>query len=202
MRLWQIVNKLLHQKCSSPLPSSIPGASLADCFTSFFSGKISKLRLLLASNPTALSLPDLSSPKTPSDFSALTPASESEILNILTDYRNKQSDSDPIPTWLLKKSPVLVPTITKNVNLSLTFGQFHPIIKESVISPLLKKPTLDKEQLSNYRPISNLSLLSKIIERVVKSRLVDHLNSNMLLNHDQSAYCKHHSTETALLLHA
>jgi len=59
--------------------------------------------------------------------------------------------------------------------------------------------TLDKDQLSNYRPISNLSLISKIIERIVKSRLTDHLTSNKLLNPYQSAYCKHHSTETALL---
>ena len=51
----------------------------------------------------------------------------------------------------------------------------------------------------NYRPISNLSLISKIIERIVKSRLSDHLTSNNLLNPHQSAYCKHHSTETALL---
>jgi len=70
--------------------------------------------------------------------------------------------------------------------------------KESIISPLLIKPTLDKEP-SSYRPISNLSLISKIIERVVKSRLMDHLTSNSSLNSHQSAYCKHHSTETALL---
>jgi len=50
-----------------------------------------------------------------------------------------------------------------------------------------------------YRPISNLSLISKIIERVVKSRLMDHLTCNSLLNSHQSAYCKHHCTETALL---
>jgi len=55
------------------------------------------------------------------------------------------------------------------------------------------------DQLSNYRPISNLSLISKIIERVVKSRLTAHLVSNGLLNPNQSAHCKHHSTETALL---
>ena len=88
-----------------------------------------------------------------------------------------------ILTWLLKEcSSVLVPTITNIVNISLISGQFHPTLKESVISPLLKKPTLDKEELSNYRPISNLTLISKIIERVVKSRLMDHLTSNSLLN--------------------
>ena len=69
--------------------------------------------------------------------------------------------------------PILVPTIT-NIVIS---RQFHPTLKESVISPLLKKPTLDKEELSNYRTISNLSLISKIIECVVKSCLMDHLTS-------------------------
>jgi len=67
-----------------------------------------------------------------------------------------------------------------------------------IISPLLKKLTLDKEELSDYQPISNLSLISKIIQRVVKSRLMDHLTSNSLLNSHQSAYCKHHFIETAL----
>ena len=98
-----------------------------------------------------------------------------------------------------KCSSVLIPTITNIVNLSLSSGTFHPILKESTISPLLKKSTLDKDQLSNYRPISNLSPMSKITERIDKIRLTDHLSSNFLLNPHQSAYCKHHSTETALL---
>ena len=49
-----------------------------------------------------------------------------------------------------------VSTITNIVNLSLSSGNFHHTLKESVASPLLKKPTLDKDELSNYRPISNL----------------------------------------------
>jgi len=84
------------------------------------------------------------------------------------------------------------------VNLPLSSGQFHPILKQSIISPLFKKSTLDKDLLSNYRPVSNLSVVSKIIEHIVRSRLTDHLSSNNLLNPHQSAYCKHHSTETAL----
>jgi len=84
-------------------------------------------------------------------------------------------------------------------HLSLSSGHFHHTLKESVISSLLKKPTLNKDEFSNYRPISNLSLTSKIIERVVKSHLSDHLTSNNLVNPYQSSYCKHHYTETALL---
>ena len=99
----------------------------------------------------------------------------------------------------LASQRMLCTNITNIVNLSLSSGNFHHTLKESVISPLLKKPTLDKDEISNYRPISNLSLTSKITERVVKSRLSDHLTSNNLVNPQQSAYCKHHSTETALL---
>ena len=109
----------------------------------------------------------LSSPKTPSDFSTFKPASESEISNILFNCPNKQCDSDPIPTWLLKEcSALLVPTITKTniVNLSLSSGNFHHTLKESVISPLLKKPTLDKDELSNYTAQFPTSLLLSYIK--------------------------------------
>ena len=95
-------------------------------------------------------------------------------------------------------SSVLSPIITNIVNLSLSSGNFHSTLKESTITPILK-PTLDKEELSNYCPISNLSVIFKITERVVKSRLIEHLFTNNLLNPHQSAYCKHNSTETALL---
>ena len=151
--------------------------SLPDRFASFFTDKISKLRLTLSSQSAnvAMTSPHCPSPPTsPPDFSTFRPASESEISKILLSCPNKQCDSDPIPTWLLKEcSSVLIPTITNIVNLYLSSGHFHPILKQSIISPLLKKSTLNKEQLSNYRPISNLSLISKIIERIVKSRLTD-----------------------------
>jgi len=125
---------------------------------------------------------------------------EYTVSKIIFDSPNKQSDSDPIPTWLLKEcATVIIPTITNIVNLSLSSGHFRPLFKQSVVSPLLKKSTLDNEQLSNYRPIYNLSIISKIIERVVKSRLTDHLFSHSLLNPHQSAYRRHYSTETSLL---
>ena len=83
--------------------------------------------------------------------------------------------------------------------MSLSSGNFPSVFKHSIVTPLLKKPSIDKENLSNYRPISNLSFLSKLTERIVKSRLTSHLESNSLLNPFQSAYTKHHSTETVLL---
>ena len=133
-RLWQTVNKLLHCKSSSPLPTTSPGTSHADSFASFFTDKISKLRLFLTSNPTTSSPHLPSPPGTHADFSVFSPASESEVHKILSNCPDKLSDSDPISTWLHKEcSSLLVPTITNTVNLCLTIGQFPPTLKESVI---------------------------------------------------------------------
>src|SRR6218665_2463640 len=85
-------------------------------------------------------------------------------------------------------------SIFVNRHVSHAIMQF----KDSVVKPLLNKPSLDNELLSNYRSISNLSFLSKLSERVVLSRLNGYLTSNNLLNPNQSAYTKHHSTETLL----
>jgi Reverse transcriptase (RNA-dependent DNA polymerase) len=78
-------------------------------------------------------------------------------------------------------------------------GSFPDAFKKSIIIPLIKKPTLDAENLSSYRPISNLPFISKLVERVVKDRLQEHLAHASLFNIFQSAYTKFHSTETALL---
>ena len=71
--------------------------------------------------------------------------------------------------------------------------------RQSLVTSLIKKPSLDKATLNNYRPISNLSLISKITELIIKSRLNEHHSSNYLYNPNQSAYTKYHSTETTLL---
>ena len=64
---------------------------------------------------------------------------------------------------------------------------------------MIKKPTLDPDVLTNYRPVSNLPTLGKIIEYPVVSRLKQHLQENNLTEIHQSAYKCSHSTETALL---
>ena len=67
-----------------------------------------------------------------------------------------------------------------------------------MVRPLLKKRGLDVSQLKNYRPVSNLSFLSKLLERVVQIRLQAYLNTNNLMPETQSAYRQFHRTETAV----
>ena len=76
---------------------------------------------------------------------------------------------------------------------------FPSAFKTAHVIPLLKKPSLDKNDLKNYRPVSNLSFISKVVEKVVASRLLTHVELNDLSNPNQSAYKKNHSTETTLL---
>jgi hypothetical protein len=72
-------------------------------------------------------------------------------------------------------------------------------MKIALITPLLKKPSLCPDDLSNYRPVSNLSFLSKLVERAAVKQLTAHLNFFNFFAPVQSGYNRHHSPETALL---
>ncbi len=74
-------------------------------------------------------------------------------------------------------------------------------MKKALVTPLLKKPSLDKADLKNYRPVSNLSFTSKLVEKAVHvaAQLSQHLTANNLQEVMQSAYRPCHSVDTALL---
>ena len=108
--------------------------------------------------------------------------------------------SDPFPTKLLMNHlEAIIDTILHIVNLSLTTGVFPTSCKSSIVIPLIKKTGLDCEVLKNYRPVSNLSFLSKIIEKNISVRILQHITDNDIIDGFQSAYKAGHSCETALL---
>ena len=82
---------------------------------------------------------------------------------------------DPMPTKLLKQYvDEVLPMITAIVNKSLTHEHFPSDLKHALIKLHLQKPSLDTNELNHYRPVSNLHFLSKIIEKIVVSRLEEH----------------------------
>ena len=112
---------------------------------------------------------------------------------------SKSCSLDPMPTWLVKQYlPVLTPILTKIVNSSLSSGSFSSGLRRAIITPILKKASLDKNTLGNYRPVSNLPFVGKLIEKVVSAQVSDYISSNDLSDPYQSAYTKARSTETAL----
>ncbi len=133
-------------------------------------------------------------------LTSFTPVTESELETLIKASANKQCESDPLPTWLTKECrQELIPAMLDIINTSLETGSVPDSFKHALVRPLLKKSNLKKEELKNYRPVSNLPWLSKILERAVATRLEAHLQLNALHDPYQSAYRKFHSTETALL---
>ena len=197
-QLWKTINTLLHRSALPSLPNLTSVSSIAQQFTTFFADKVTNLRNNIPSVNQSPHFPQ--PPVTPPPFLQFRPTDPDEITKLVLQSPNKQCELDPIPTSILKQSiDILAPVISSIINLSLSTGTVPLSFQQSVVSPLLKKPNLDKDNLSNYRPISNLSLLSKLTERIVKSRLTEHLNNNSLFNTFQSAYTTFRSTETVLL---
>ena len=94
---------------------------------------------------------------------------------------------------------ILLPSITKLVNLSLQDGVFPEPFKNVIVTCLIKKTSLPKEDHKNYQPVSGLSLMSKLVEGVVAAQIRSHIDSNDLGNTFQPAYKAGHSMKTALL---
>ena len=89
--------------------------------------------------------------------------------------------------------------ISSIYNSSLESGVVQQSLKAAVISPTIKKPRLDRKVLKNYRPISTLPFLSKVLERVVAKQLSSYMSTNSLHDFMQTAYKSFHGTETALI---
>ena len=105
--------------------------------------------------------------------------SESEIREIISESATKSCELDPLPTWLLKDClNELLPCITSFINQSLTAGIVSPPLKHAIIRPLLKKIGLDHNDLKHYRPVSNLTFVSKILEKVVFRQILLHIDFN------------------------
>ena len=107
---------------------------------------------------------------------------------LISKVAGKSCQLDPIPTPIvLKLLDVLLPVITKLVNLSFDTGRFAEAWKEALVLPSLKKPSLDFA-FKNVRPVSNLSYISKLSERAGAERFMEHLTANNLHSQLQSAY--------------
>ena len=168
-------NRFLHNSCQSWLSSE---KSLADMFASFFSNKISKIRDTFSTSGSFNDAPD----SVPPAFNTFKPVTEDEVSKCINESPTKSCPLDPIPTFLLKDClDILLPSITKLVNYSLIDGSFPSAFKK-VVTPLIKKASLPRNNLMNYRPVSGHCFLSKLVERVVAKQLTSHINNNKLDN--------------------
>ena len=196
--MWNAVNKILHREKSKPLPDYTSLDTLCSSFSKFFTDKIILIRSNFVTNDHSHDFPE--PPHVENTMNQFAPTTTSEVRTIILKSTNASCDLDPFPTRLLKQciDDLIVP-ITAIINLSMREGVVPPAFKQALVTPLIKKKTLCRNDFKNYRPISNLSFLSKILEKIVAKRLNAHIEEHLLSNHVQSAYKRFHSTETALL---
>ena len=184
----------------------LPGTSnthdLAEDFKEFFSDKVSKIRTNVENlqKNSAKDHDEEPSLPCPGSFESFKTLSEEELQSTIKRMSNKFCELDPIPTWLLKKClPELSNILLYIVNSSLSSGMFPATMKHAIVKPVLKNYNADADSLKNYRPISNLSFVSKMLERVVLDQLNDYLEQQNLFCSEQSGYRPHHSCETLLI---
>ena len=154
--LWSQVNALL-----KPPPTVVTESSPADDLANHFPAMVNGIRAATASAPVA----DVD-PRTTSALSAFHVVTICEIVAMLKKVQPKHCDLDPTPMWLVKKAAVvLAPVLCQMCNASLSSGTLPESQKHAIVRPLLKKPKLDPDDLNSYRPISNLTFTSKLVER-------------------------------------
>ena len=201
--MFATMNKLLNN-VNKQLPDYGDLNEMCDSFARFFTGKVSKIRKDLDSVTNSVSpdnkpleycqnvLPKLS-------FSSFKQVTDEDVYKLVMSLPVKSCVLDSIPLWLFKDNiEILCEPLTSIINAFSRTGVFPSKLREAVVSPILKKPSLDKEILKHYRPVSNISYASKLMEKIVCGQIKDHLNSNDLQEPFQSAYRELHSTETAL----
>ena len=124
------------------------------------------------------------------------PVTESDVEKLVSNAPSKSCELDPISTWLLKLCYCELLPIN---HASLVTSVVPAVFKCAIVKPVLKNATLDNDALHNYRHVSNLPFVSKLVERLAAKQLIAHLDDNALRDQFQSACRAGHSTETVLM---
>ena len=180
----------------------------ASALSSFFKTKTETIQTELESIASSLSntLPHTSKLKLMTQcrnvpkLSKFQPVTPEFVEKLILASNNKSCKLDLIPVRILKMFVCqFASVITIIINCSLALGLVPRSFKSAIVFPKIKDYNLDHADPSNYRPVSNLPFLSKLLEKVVYKQIENHLNAYNLLPSSQSAYRKKHSTETSLL---
>ena len=199
---WDAAKDILHS--SDPTETLDEPACVKRClsFADFFRSKINLIKTAIANKLSAIGSInpfDFDRPHTGAPLE-LDEETDNEVLKILHSMSDKSSPMDLFPSSLLKLcADVFAPVIAKLANLSFSTGVFPAVFRTASVLPLLKKEGLDPDEPSNYRPVSRLNTISKVLEKLFLARLLPHVTLSPNYNGFQSAYRGFHSTETALL---
>lgn len=128
----------------------------------------------------------------------LSPVSENELINTINSLKNGSAPGhDALMVQTIKSTMLyILKPLHHIINLIFSQGKFPSILKKSIIKPILKGGNVTN--VSNYRPISLISNIAKIIEKCLKKRLLDHLNKNNVISSSQYGFREGLSTVDAI----
>ena len=169
--LYKILRSLTKLEGENPMPPTESPSDLPNKFADFFLSKIEKIREQFHDQNSQRSYH-----RNCMKFTSFVPLERDEILSIIKNIKPTTYIMDPCNTrFLLKFKETILDAITTTVDQSLTTGKFLDDWKVAAVRPLIKGPNLDTE-LKNYRPISNLSFLSKVTEKAAQLQLQKHFD--------------------------
>ena len=112
---------------------------------------------------------------------------------------NKSHPDNILPVWLVKeKVDVFAPIFRTIINKSFREGKYPSSLKLGTVRPVIKEKNSDTENYKNFRPVTNIPFLPKLIEKAANNQIQKYLKENDLYPPNQSAYREAHSCETAM----
>ena len=198
---YRIVNQLMNRDLAKEIrPNNNPDSAVFEEMKTYFKEKVKIYSDINACDSDSAPPSDYAPNFIGDSWTQFNPISEEILRKVLSDLKKKECETGPIPV----KLPVQCIDETKTIllyiiNQTLSEGAFPPDIKISLVRPAIKDQFGDPNCYKNYRPISNLPFLSKILEKCVQLQLNEHLDAHNLHAEYQSGHRTDQSCETATL---
>lgn len=200
-KTWKTIKEITHTTTSKSYSNELlsidssPEKSI-ETVNNFFATVGSKLAGQIDMNGTGCYI--MGDTQSPLNSMVLLETDEKEVESIVTGLKSDSATGcDNIPSKVLKLAKsVIVPPLTNICNLAIRNGIFPNIFKRALIHPIHKAG--DRHSVNNYRPISVLPALSKVLERLLNKRLIQFLDKNNILSKSQFGFRPKKSTEDAV----
>jgi hypothetical protein len=206
---WKIVNELIGENTKNTVIREVVGESciihepklIANEFNSHFLNAPRKLRGQIDQSNLAQHtvFDNVFNQRINLNSFFMQPILSEDVSSFISSLKNSKSPGfDKVSSAMIKKiAPSIIPILTYLYNFSLMTGEFPRCLKSAIVVPIFKRG--DPTQPNCYRPISLLSVFSKILEKVVKKQLLSFLNKNKFFSNNQFGFREGMSTEDALL---
>ena len=195
--VWSLINSKrsnYSQQCT--LPDSGFQGDVRECFAAHFSSVGEFVRGEFGDGPVDLDAIDGCVPRVSSSF-FLDPVCDFDVLGAINGVSVGSPGDDTIPAYIVKRSAdFLLAPLVHIINLSFSHGVFPSKLKSAIIKPLFKKG--DRNNISNYRPISLLNFFSKVIEKLLNDKLHTYLSKFRIISSHQHGFCRGKSVDTAI----